>query len=120
MAGLEPAQTAPGAAAAGAGPGTGSGGAAAAVAPPARPALGPVGEAAQLVEAALQARTAASQGQRFATTKTLFFGLSSLSGALRLELRRRDVGQVWPLSVGVCTVVQQNKPRYIYVYVDAL
>lgn len=59
-----------------------------------RPALGPIGEAAQLVEAALQARTAASQGQRFATTKTLFFALSSLNGALRLELRRRAVGQV--------------------------
>lgn len=59
-----------------------------------QPQLGAVGEASQLVEAALQARTAASQDQRFATTKTLFFALSSLSGALRLELRHREVGQV--------------------------
>ncbi|CAM9429413.1 unnamed protein product, partial [Sphacelaria rigidula] len=60
--------------------------------------LGPIGEAAQLVEAALQARTAASQGQKFATTKTLFFALSGLSRALRLELRLRDIGQEKPPS----------------------
>lgn len=59
-----------------------------------RPTLGAVGEASQLVAAALQARIAAPQGQRFATTKTLFVALSSLCGALRLELRRRSVGQV--------------------------
>lgn len=56
--------------------------------------LGPIGDASQLVEAALQARVAASQDQQFATTKTLFFALSSLCGALRLELRLRKLGQV--------------------------
>lgn len=56
--------------------------------------FGPIGDASQLVEAALQARVAASQDQQFATTKTLFFALSSLCGALRLELRLRKLGQV--------------------------
>lgn len=62
--------------------------------PAARAPLGAIGEASQLVEAALQARSAASQDQRFATTTTLFFALSSLAGALRLELRLRELGQV--------------------------
>ncbi|CAM9613879.1 unnamed protein product [Ectocarpus sp. 6 AP-2014] len=57
------------------------------------PALGRIGDASQLVEAALQARVAASQDQRFATTKTLFFALSSLCGVLRLELRMKHLGQ---------------------------
>ncbi|CAM9501354.1 unnamed protein product [Ectocarpus sp. 12 AP-2014] len=57
------------------------------------PALGKIGDASQLVEAALQARVAASQDQRFATTKTLFFALSSLCGVLRLELRMKHLGQ---------------------------
>ena len=56
--------------------------------------LGSIGDAAQLVEAALHARMAASQDQRFATTKTLFFSVSSLGGALRSELRMKNVGQV--------------------------
>ena len=56
--------------------------------------MGSIGEAAQLVEAALHARMAASQDQRFATTKTLFFALSSLCKALRSELRMKSVGQV--------------------------
>ena len=60
----------------------------------ARQPLGAIGEASQVVEAALQARTAASEDQRFATTKTLFFALSSLGGALMLELRLKTVGQV--------------------------
>ncbi|CAM9898509.1 unnamed protein product, partial [Laminaria digitata] len=55
--------------------------------------MGSIGDAAQLVEAAVHARMAASQDQRFATTKTLFFALSSLCGALRSELRLKNVGQ---------------------------
>eukprot|EP00752_Nemacystus_decipiens_P013802 g12254.t1 len=61
-----------------------------------QPQFGPIGDASQLVEAALQARVAASQDQQFATTKTLFFALSSLCGALRLELRLRKLGQAKP------------------------
>ncbi len=57
--------------------------------------LGKVGDASQLVEAALQATIVASQDQRFATTKTLFMALSSLCAALRLELRLKNLGQVW-------------------------
>lgn len=78
---------------------------------PARQSLGAIGEASQLVEAALQARTAASEDQRFATTKTLFFALSSLNSALRLELRSKAVNKVrlcqpvtidYRLDVDVC------------------
>lgn len=69
--------------------------------------FGPVGDASQLVEAALQARVAASRDQQFATTKTLFFALSSLCDALRLELRMKKLGQVgliqcWHLTLWVC------------------
>ena len=56
--------------------------------------LGSIGDAAQLVEAAMHARMAASQDQKFATTKTLFFAISSLCGALRSELRLKNIGQV--------------------------
>lgn len=67
--------------------------------PPSRAVvLGPIGDASQLVEAALHARTAAAQDQQFATTKTLFFALSSLSGALTRDLRLRELGQVMGLK----------------------
>lgn len=69
-----------------------------------QPQFGAIGDASQVVEAALQARVAASQEQQFATTKTLFFAVSSLCGALRLELRLRNLGQVCSCSVALVSL----------------